>query len=150
MWGNPAPGPIELSPRATDTRRVPVRVWGWIAASLAALGGVGLALGKPGTLAFWLSPLLVVPLLTCLGAALLSPWSGVSAARRVLAWVTVGVMVAAAASVAILWQSERGYLVAGMLLLPALVVLAVREADDDRRRTRWDDPTLDVPDFPGD
>jgi hypothetical protein len=73
---------------------------------------------------------------------ILSPWSAIPSTRRVVAGATAGVMVVAAALVAVLWQSERGFLLAGILLLPRLTLLVIREVDDANKRTTWDNPTL--------
>ena len=123
----------------------------WLLVVVVAAGGVALAVVFPGTLAFWMSPLLALPLLLAIGFEYLSPWGDISASRRHAAWMTSIVAAAGASLLLLLAPGATSYLLAGLLVLPLFVVLERREDDDpDKRVSSRGDPARDLPDFPGD
>ncbi len=106
--------------------------WGWLLSVLAAGGGAALVAAYPREVAYWVSPLLVFPLLVAIGTTWLSPWFETPVRRRAAAWAIGSVLAAAGAALVLVEPGARNYLIGLLLLLPLATVATARiEADDD-------------------
>ena len=113
-----------------------------------ALAGVALAGGWPGTAAFWLAPLLVLPLPITAAMMLLSPWDAISPRRRRIAAVSSAALAVGGGVWVLLAPDARSYLLGGLMTLPLLAVL-MAYSDGDRRKDvpGVGDPASDLPPF---
>lgn len=127
--------------------------WAWAVSIAAAIAGIVLAFAYPGTLAYWLSPLLSLPIVAFIEVEFLSPWSEIPAWRRRLAWVAGAAIGMTGLVLLLLDPSKQSYILAGLMLLPLLGVLSIREEEDKKNKPvpSVGDPSFDLPpDLPGD
>ena len=122
--------------------------WALAPAALAAAGAFWLALESPGSFAWWVSPLLTLPLVVLATRLTLWPWDAVPRRRHVLGWMAGAAFAAAGGAAAVIWPGDASYLIAVLLLLPLFgVIVAWQGESTDREQGQPGDPTWDVPDF---
>ena len=129
-----------------EEERIPA--WALLPSAVAAAGAVWLALEWPGSFAWWVSPLLALPLVIVATNLTLWPWDEAPRWRRVMAWAFGFACAAAGGAQAIAWPGDRSYLGAMLLMLPLFgVIVAWQGEHKERERGEPYDPTWDVPDF---
>ena len=131
-----------------EDERIEIPWWGWVLMALAAAGAFLLAWEAPGTFAYWLCPLLFLPLLGGLVVRFLSPWFETPVSNRVAGWAIGFGLAVVAAPLAIVDPSRRTWLIAELLVLPLVAVVVARLGDAEESGSGAPlDPTWDTPDF---
>lgn len=125
-----------------------VPLWTFFLTGPLALAGMILAAARPGTAAFWLAPLLVLPVTVTGAMVLLSPWDEISPTRRRVAATLSTVLAVGGALWALVASDERSYLLGGLMTLPLIAVLLARSESDPRKGSSGPgDPASDLPQF---